>query len=170
MPKDESFEEAFIVCKKVMVLDFGNFFDRIFAAVCECYSGWPLDTCVNIFGEDECIKPIYNGKHAQDILIRPCCGMQLHVECFIKKIDSVESEVPYCSSKACCSVQAMQGSSICKFLYIGQHCEYKSFYSGSAEHIQELRAWILDQKDDIANEERQSTKGIFCKWNYLKKE
>ena len=61
MPKDESFEEAFIACKKVMVLDFGNCFDKIFEAVCECYSGWPLDTCVNIFGEDECIKPIYNG-------------------------------------------------------------------------------------------------------------
>ena len=135
MSDDESFDGAFIACKKVMAIDFGSSIEDIFEAVCKCYSGWPSDTCGFILGDFECMKPIYNGKHAHDILIRPCCGMRLHVECFIKKIDSVEKEVPFCSSKACCKVQAMQGSSVCEFLYIGQHCEYKSFYSGSTDNI-----------------------------------
>ena len=61
MPSDELFEEAFITCKKVMVIDFGSSIEKIFEAVCRCYSGWPLDTCEYICGEDECMKPIYNG-------------------------------------------------------------------------------------------------------------
>ena len=164
MPKDELFKGAFIACKKVMAIDFGSSIEEIFESVCRCYSGWPLNICQYILGEVDCMKPIYNGEHGQNIFICSCCGIWLHVECFQKKIEN-EKKAPYCSSQTCCSVKPAQRSSVHEFLYIGQHCEYRSFWSGLQGNIQELREWIHDQKDQITNSVRSITEETFVSGN-----
>ena len=84
----------------------------------------------------------------------------------MKKIQN-ETEAPDCSSQTCCSLQAGKCSFGHVFLYIGQHCEYRSIWSGSKDNVQELREWVNNQKDQISNKFRIMTDEIFCTWAYL---